>query len=89
MGWSGKKNGELLGLIVSAGFQVLLTVDRNLRYQQNLTNSGIALIVMVAASNRVPDLTPLTPDVLAALDVIQPGDVIEISAPGPTQAGVP
>src|ERR1700722_9880928 len=80
MGWSGKKNGELLGLIVTESFQVLLTVDQNLRYQQNLANAGIAVIVMVAASNRASDLIPLMPEVLIALDTIQHGDVVEVAA---------
>lgn len=48
MGWAGKKNGELLALMVGAGFAVLLTVDQNLRYQQNLAASGVAVVVMVA-----------------------------------------
>jgi hypothetical protein len=89
MGWSGKKNGELLALMVAAGFQVLLTVDRNLRYQQNLANAGIALIVMVAGSNRVPDLLPLMPEVLTVLDVIQPGEVVEVAASGSPPTGGP
>jgi hypothetical protein len=86
MGWAGKKNGVLLGLMAGAGFRVLLTVDQSLRYQQNLAQFGIAVMVMIGRSNREIDLLPLIPDVLASLDVIQPGDVIEVSAPGPTQA---
>jgi predicted nuclease of predicted toxin-antitoxin system len=80
MGWSGKKNGELLRLMVADGFEVFLTVDQDLRYQQNLTGAGIAVIVLVAASNRLADLVPLIPSALAALGSIQAGDVLEISA---------
>ena len=87
MGWSGKKNGEHPMLMIAEGFQVPLTVDRNLRHQQNLTNAGIAVIVMVSAGSKAPDLIPLMPGVLAALDVIQPGDVVEVSAPGQSWAG--
>jgi hypothetical protein len=77
--WSGKKNGELLGLMAGDGFQVLLTVDQSLRHQQNLARFGIAILLMIGRSNRELDLLPLIPDVLAALDVIQPGEVIEVS----------
>lgn len=62
MEWSGKKNGELLRLMNQAGFTVLLTTDQNLRYQQNLKQAGVAAIVLVARSNRLPDLGPLIPD---------------------------
>jgi PIN like domain len=80
MGWAGKKNGELLALMAGAGFEVLLTVDQNLRYQQNLTGSAVAVVVMVASSNRLPDLIPLVSKVEAALSGIQPGEVVEATA---------
>jgi len=80
MGWAGKKNGELLALMAEADFEVLLTVDQNLRYQQNLAASGAAVVVMVASTNRLADLAPLMPKVEAALSSIQPGDVVEVSA---------
>ncbi len=78
MGWSGKKNGELLRLMNQAGFKILLTTDQNLRYQQNLEQAGVAVIVLVAQSNRLPDLVPLMPDVRSVLSTIAPGEVIEI-----------
>lgn len=80
MGWAGKKNGELLALMTSAGFEVLLTVDRNLLYQQNLSTAGVAVVVMVASSNRLPDLIPVAPAVEAALGGIRPGDAVEVRA---------
>jgi hypothetical protein len=80
MDWAGKKNGELLGLMAAAGFEVLLTVDQNLRYQQNLAASGVAVVVMVASTNRLADLVPLMPAVEAALSGIQAGDVVEVHA---------
>ena len=79
MGWAGKKNGELLALMAGAGFEVFLTVDQNLKYQQNLAAAGVAVIVMVAPSNRLPDLIPLLPSLQIALKAILPGEVIEIS----------
>ncbi len=79
MGWSGKKNGELLALMTTQGFEVLLTVDQNLRYQQNLQAAGLALIVLVGASSRLADLAPLMASVQAALVSIEPGDIVEIT----------
>jgi hypothetical protein len=79
-GWAGKKNGELLALMAGAGFPVLVTVDQGIRYQQNLQASGVAVVVMLAASNQLADLIPLVPDVLAALATIQPRDVVEVRA---------
>ena len=79
MGWPGKKNSELLQLVVAANFEVFLTVDQNLQYQQNLKAAGVAVIVLVAPSNRLADLVPLMPKVQAALATIQPGDFIEVS----------
>lgn len=56
-GWSGKENGELLAE-AEAHFDVLVTVDQNLRYQQNLTGRRIAVVVLRARSNRLADLEP-------------------------------
>jgi PIN like domain len=78
MGWAGKKNGELLKLMMEESFTILLTTDQNLRYQQNLQQAGVAVIVMVAPSNRLPDLLPLIPSVCSALISIAPGEVIEV-----------
>ena len=80
MGWAGKKNGELLALMAADGFEVLLTVDQNLQHQQNLAAAGVAVVVMVAASNRLPDLIPVIPAVEAALTTVQPGDAVEVRA---------
>jgi predicted nuclease of predicted toxin-antitoxin system len=77
MGWSGKKNGELLKLMSQEGFTILLTTDQNLRYQQNLEQAGVAVVVL-STENRLPDLVPLIPDVLSALSTIAPGQVIEV-----------
>jgi hypothetical protein len=79
MGWSGKKNGELLQLMTGQGFEVLLTVDQNIRHQQNLQAAGIAVIVMKAKSNRLAELTPLMPSALASLCSIRPGTIVEIT----------
>ena len=78
MGWSGKKNGELLRLMNQNSFDILLTADQNLRYQQNLQENDIAVVVMIAASNRLSDLIPLIPNVRRALETIVAGEVVEI-----------
>ena len=79
MGWSGKKNGELLRLMNQEGFMLLLTTDQNLRYQQNLKQTGVAVVVLVARSNRLSDLIPLIPNVREVLNTITSGEIIEVS----------
>lgn len=79
MGWSGKRNGELLQLMNQAGFTILLTTDQNLQYQQNLPQAGVAVVVMVAPTNRLPDLLPLISSVRNALDTIAVGEVVEVT----------
>jgi hypothetical protein len=59
-------------------FIILLTTDQNLRYQQNLAQVGVAVIVLVASRNRLVDLIPLMPEARKMLDVIVPGEVIEV-----------
>lgn len=78
MGWSGKKNGELLRLMSQESFTILITTDQNLRYQQNLQQAGVAVVVLVARSNRMSDLVPLIPIVCTVLSAIAAGDVIEV-----------
>lgn len=78
MGWSSRRNGELLALMIGAKFEALLTVDQNLPFQQNVRASGIAVVVMVARTNRVKELRPLMPMVLDALRVVKRGDVIKV-----------
>ena len=57
-------------------FDVFLTVDRNLSYQQDLSRFRIGVVVLVAAGNRLADLRPLMPRVLAALPGVKPGEVV-------------
>jgi hypothetical protein len=76
-GWAGKKNGDLLEL-AEKGFDVLITLDTNLRYQQNLAGRRIALIVVRAASNRLAELAPPFPACIEALDKINPGECVYI-----------
>lgn len=74
MGWSTIKNGELLKL-AEKEFQVFVTVDRNLSFQQNVPAFAIAVIVLRAKSNRLSDLQPLVPELLAVIPTAKPGTV--------------
>ncbi len=76
---SGLDNGELLKAI-EEDFDVFITVDQNLQYQQNLRNSKIAILVLVASSNRYDDLKLVIPACLLALEGIKPGEVKNIRA---------
>jgi predicted nuclease of predicted toxin-antitoxin system len=77
-GWEGVTNGELLAKAEFL-FDVLVTVDQNLRYQQSFKDRDISLLVLRAQSNDMKDLEPLVPSALAALRSIKPGQVLEIS----------
>jgi hypothetical protein len=79
MGWSSKRNGELLQLMLAERFEALFTVDRNLPFQQNLQASGIAVVIAVVRTNRVKELRPLIPKVLDALDLVRAGQAITVS----------
>jgi hypothetical protein len=70
MGWASKRNGELLALAVGQ-FEVFLTADRNLSYQQDVSSFDIAIVVLVAPSNRFEDLRPLVPRILEAIATAQ------------------
>ena len=78
MGWAGIKNGQLLTL-AEAEFDVLIAVDRNLSFQQNLPLFNITVIVQ-APSNRLADLKPLVPEVLAILATGSKGQATTVSA---------
>ena len=70
-GWTGVKNGKLLEL-ASSEFDVFLTMDSNLEFQQNLSILPIAVLVVRAVSNRMEHLAPLIPSILQELNHIRP-----------------
>ena len=80
MGWSGIKNGELLKL-AEPQFDVFITTDKNLRYQQNLSGRRLAFIQL--PTNQVPIVASLIPEIEATLATINPGDFVEIAMPMP------
>ncbi len=77
-GYQGMKNGALLR--AAAGqYDVLITVDRNLPYQQNISSLPIAVLIILAGGITYDDLKPLTSEILEALKLIQPGEIVTIS----------
>jgi hypothetical protein len=76
-GWSGVKNGKLLALAAEQ-FDVFVTADRNLQYQQNLSALPLAVVVLVAYDNRLPTLLPLVPELLACLAKLSPNSLVRI-----------
>ena len=78
MGWAGTKDGALLHL-AETRFEVFVTIDQNVAYQQNLPSVTLGIIVLVAPNNRLETLRPLIPKVAAALPTIHPGDVVRIT----------
>jgi predicted nuclease of predicted toxin-antitoxin system len=77
MGWSGIKNGKLLSLAQEL-FEVFITGDRNLSYQQNMTKYQIAVVVLQAGSTRLVHLRPLMPKVLAVLPTLRAGQLMTV-----------
>jgi len=78
-GWDRLVNGDLLDVAEAAGFEVLLTADKNLRYQQNLIRRQIAIVVLGNAQWRV--LQHYVDRVVLAVDSVVPGSVVEVEIP--------
>ncbi|MGH8604139.1 MAG: DUF5615 family PIN-like protein [Gammaproteobacteria bacterium] len=77
-GWAGRKNGDLLRL-AQEQFDVFITVDRNLTFQQDAGQFDIAVVVLTACSNAIEDLEPLVPAVVRALSDLR-GEVLRVGA---------
>lgn len=75
MGWAGTKNGELLDL-VEADFEVFITSDKNLFFQQNISDRPLAFLLL--PSNQVPIVESLIPQIDEALEGIKPHDFVEL-----------
>src|SRR5215216_6757290 len=76
-GFKGLKNGRLLQAM-SGHFDVLVTVDQNLQYQQNLSAFGLAVIVLKARRSTYPLLKPLMPKLLERLENVKPGEAFVV-----------
>jgi hypothetical protein len=78
-GWDKLSNGELLSAAEQAGFDLLLTTDKNMRYQQNLANRKIAIVVL--GQQQWPQLRPHVQRVIEAVDAAKPGSYVEVETP--------
>ena len=78
-GWTSIKNGKLLAL-AAGEFDVLLTADKGMEYQQNLATLPIAILVVLARSNRIEDLAAAVPAILKALEELPPRTLRKVAA---------
>jgi hypothetical protein len=79
MRWTSLGNGELLRR-AAEHFDVVLTADQNIEFQQNLKTLPVAVVVLVAASNRLESLEPLLPELLRVLAMLQPKTLVRVGA---------
>jgi len=78
-GWAGMSNGKLLALI-EGNYDAFITVDKNLPAQQKTGALRFGVVIVRSASNKLSDLKPLVPQILAALALLQPGQIVTIEA---------
>jgi hypothetical protein len=79
-GWEELENGDLLNEAEAAGFEVLVTTDKNLRYQQNLSVRKIAVVVL--GKGRWSIIKPHVAQIVAAVNAATPGSFAEVEIPG-------
>ena len=75
-GWSSLQNGELIAAAEAAGFEVFVTTDKNLKYQQNLATRALSIVVLLTTS--WPRIQNSLPAVLAAVESAVPGGYVEV-----------
>jgi hypothetical protein len=78
-GWDALRNGELLDAAEAAGFEIFVTTDRNLRYQQNLTGRRIAVVVLGKGRWRL--IKARLPEISTAVNTATPGSFVEVDIP--------
>ena len=78
-GWLGQKNGALLKLMIADGFDIFVTVDNNLPYQQNLERLPLTIFILSALNNRRETLANLIPKLFERVSLGNLENVIEIS----------
>lgn len=81
-GLAGLKNGVLLKAAEAAGFEVMITTDQEIPYQQNLGERSISILILCGRTNRLADLLELAPRALEAMESIGRGELIRIEIPG-------
>ena len=77
VGWAGKTNGELIELM-EGQFDAFITVDQGLEYQQNLSHTNLAIVLLVSESNRFESLQPLMSKVREVLGSAQSGEIVRV-----------
>ena len=82
MGWSGLKNGQLLTQAAAGGFDIVVTVDQNLRFQQNLAALPLTVVILIAPNNRFETIEPCAAHVLAALPRLAKCSLVTIDTAG-------
>lgn len=78
MGWSSLENGALLRAAAVAGFDVFISLDKGIEFQQNLSELPLAVVIVRARSNRIDDLEPLAQRVITAVEGIQPRTLVRV-----------
>ena len=76
LGWQGLENGALLDAAEHEGFDVLVTCDQNIRYQQNFTDRRLAVVIV--STNHWPSLRPVAARIATTIDFVQTGQVLKI-----------
>jgi|ERR1035438_2885411 hypothetical protein len=78
-GWEELANGDLIDAAEQAGFQIMVTTDKNIRYQQNLEARRIALIVL--EHSQWPMVKLVAEEIVVAVNAAQPGSYVEVAVP--------
>lgn len=86
MGWAARSDRAVLTLAAKAGFDAVITVDKNLQFQQRVDRLPLCVIVLHGRSSRLADLTELVPKLLTVLERLAPGTIITVE-PDPSHGG--
>ena len=78
MGWSGVENGNLLKVAGETEFEVVITKDSGVEYEQHLAALPLAVLVLRTKTNKLDDILPLLPLILSSLTTIQPRSLVNI-----------
>ena len=88
MGWSELSNGKLLQAAADCGFDAVLTVDRKLKHEQNLTELPVGVVLIASVDIRLSALMPFVPAIERALSTLVPRSLIEITRPLESHRGI-
>jgi hypothetical protein len=78
-GWEELSNGELIDVAEQAGFELMVTTDKNIRYQQNLKARKIAIVVL--EHSQWPMVKLVAENIVAAVNLVEPGSYVEVDVP--------